>query len=391
MPGMLSCFPIACKKIVMANRMRKMREELRKIDEKHRNFNFTHSNIASIDDHQHYDDQRRRTSSEVNEAEIVGRDGEKKAILGMLSSANKEGTIILPIYGLGGMGKTTLAGLVYNDTQFKKYDHRVWVYVSQVFDLDKIKRSIVSQLQKNTIQHDTDMELINHRLDELLPGKKILIVLDDIWEQNDFELEKLKQMLRVGNKGIMIDVIVTTRNEDIARKICTKEQYKLQPLQDDMCWSIIKRFSQFECRSNKEQFERIGKEIAKKCGGVALAAQALGYMLKTKDLHGWSEVNNSDLWKESPEDEYSPHTAVLPSLKLSFESMPSRLRLCFSYCAILPKGYDIIEDDLIYQWIALDFIEPSRGKEYTKQLFGMSFLQHSKLPSAMVSYYCNCK
>ncbi|CAL4997866.1 unnamed protein product [Urochloa decumbens] len=386
MPGMLSCFPISCKKIVLANRMRKMREELRRIDEKHKSFNFTRSTNTSIDDQQHFYDQRRRTSSEVNEAEIVGRDEEKQAIIGMLSaSANKEETVILPIYGLGGMGKTTVAGLVYNDTQFKKYDNRVWVYVSQVFDLEKIGRSIISQLQKTGIQQNTDMQLINQSLDDLLPDKKILIVLDDIWEENDFELDKLKQMLRVGKKGIRIDVIVTTRNEDIARKICTKEQYKLQPLQDDMCWSIIKRFSQLECRSNKEQFERIGQEIAKKCGGVALAAQALGYTLKAKDLHGWSEVNNSDIWKESPEDEHSPHSAVLPSLKLSFESMPPRLRLCFSYCAILPKGYDIIEDDLIYQWIALDFIKPSRGKEYTKQLFGMSFLRHSKLPSAGIA------
>ncbi|CAL5011520.1 unnamed protein product [Urochloa decumbens] len=334
MPGMLSCFPISCKKIVLANRMRKMREELRRIDEKHKSFNFTRSTNTSIDDQQHFDDQRRRTSSEVNEAEIVGRDEEKQAIIGMLSaSANKEETVILPIYGLGGMGKTTVAGLVYNDTQFKKYDHRVWVYVSQVFDLEKIGRSIISQLQKTGIQQNTDMQLINQSLDDLLPDKKILIVLDDIWEENDFELDKLKQMLRVGKKGIRIDVIVTTRNEDIARKICTNEQYKLQPLQDDMCWSIIKRFSQLECRSNKEQFERIGQEIAKKCGGVALAAQALGYTLKAKDLHGWSEVNNSDIWKESPEDEHSPHSAVLPSLKLSFESMPPTPEVRAIHCS----------------------------------------------------------
>ncbi|XP_062195225.1 putative disease resistance protein RGA1 [Phragmites australis] len=381
MLGMLSCLPITCKKIVLANRMKKMRGDLRRIDEQQRSFNFTRSTSASIDQQHH--DQRRRTSSEVNDADIVGRDGEKQAIIGMLSaSENKQETMIVPIYGLGGMGKSTLAGLVYNDNQFiKKYDHRVWVYVSQVFDLEKIGWSIISQLQKTGNQQNTDMELINQSLDDLLPNKKILIVLDDIWEENDFELEKLKRMLRVGKKGIMIDVIVTTRKEDIAKKICTKEQYKLEPLQDDMCWCIIKRFSQLQRKTNKEQHERIGQEIAKKCGGVALAAQALGYMLESKDLHGWSEVNNSDIWKESSEDEYSPHSTVLPSLKLSFESMPPRLRLCFSYCAIFPKGYDIIEDDLIYQWTALDFIEPSRGKEYMKQLFGMSFLQHSKLPS----------
>jgi len=117
-------------------------------------------------------------------------------------------------------------------------------------------------------------------------------------------------------------------------------------------------------------------ELAKKCGGVALAAQALGYMLQSKDLPGWAEINNSDIWNESSED----NGGVLPSLKLSYERMPPQLRICFSYCAIFPKGHNITQDDLIHQWIALGFIKPSIGKEYIRQLLGMSFLQVSKLP-----------
>ncbi|CAL5052453.1 unnamed protein product [Urochloa decumbens] len=275
------------------------------------------------------------------------------------------------------MGKSTLAQLVYNDAQFKKYDHRIWVYVSRYFSLKKIGSSIISLIQMEGSQQNRDtLEVINQCLDNLLHGKKVLIVLDDLWEDDDTELEKLRSMLHVGKKGSMIDVIVTTRNEDIARKVSTNKPYKLQPLKEHICWEIIKSYSKFEDKHNQQILEKIGLEIAQKCGGVPLAAQALGYMLQSKDLSGWTEINDSDIWNESSKD----NGGVLPSLKLSYERMAPGLRICFSYCAIFPKGHNIAEDDLIHQWIALDFIKPSKGKEYIRQLLGMSFLQVSKLP-----------
>lgn len=110
---------------------------------------------------------------------------------------------------------------------------------------------------------------------------------------------------------------------------------------------------------------------------MALAAQAIGFMLRSiDDLSGWTEINNNDIWNASSED-----NDVLPSLKISYEKMPSQLRICFSYCAIFPKGHNIIEDDLVQQWIALDFTGQSKGKEYVNTLLGMSFLQVSMLPS----------
>ncbi|KAF8644890.1 hypothetical protein HU200_066286 [Digitaria exilis] len=372
-PGILSCLPVAHKRIALANRMKSIREDLRKINKDFQDFNFSVGRSGTSEQH----NDVRETSSDLPEKTIISRHREKQEIINLLSARNNnDETIIIGIHGLGGMGKSTLAQLVYND-QFKNYDHPVWVYISQDFNLKRIGNSIISQISTEGGQQNRDtLEAINRCLKNLLHGKKVLIVLDDLWEE-DTELERLKTMLQVGKKGTMVDVIVTTRNEDIARKVSTCKSYELQPLKDETCWEIIKRYSEFEDQPNKRRLEEIGLDIAKKCGGVPLAAQALGYMLRSKDLDVWTETNNSDIWNESSDD----NGGVLPSLKLSYERMQPQLRMCFSYCAIFPKGHNIAADDLIYQWIALGFInKPSKGKEYIRQLLGMSFLQVSKLP-----------
>jgi hypothetical protein len=359
-----------------------MREKLRKINNEFQDFNFSQSGISNLAD-QH--DDARETSSRLPENPIIGRMGEKQEIINLLSAGtNNDETVIVAIHGLGGLGKSTLAQQVYHDAQFKKYDHRIWVYVSRDLSLKKIGSSIISLITKEGGQQNRDtLEAINQCLDNLLHGKKVLIVLDDLWEENDTELGRLKSMLHVGRKGTMIDVIVTTRSEDIAGKVSTCKPYKLQPLNDETCWEIIKRYSRFEDQHNQERLQQIGLDIAKKCKGVPLGAQALGYMLQSKNLMEWIEINNSDIWNES----YKENSGVLPSLKLSYERMSPQLRICFSYCAIFPKGHIIVEDELIHQWIALDFIKPSKGKVYIRKLLGMSFLQVSKFPKVQQQYF----
>ncbi|VAI51710.1 unnamed protein product [Triticum turgidum subsp. durum] len=378
MIGKLDCFAIA-PKIAMAYKMKKMRGQLRKIKEDHESFKFTHDNSSLIDVHQLPDP--RETTSNVIESLIIGRDKDRMNVLSLLSTSNnnKEHITVLPICGLGGIGKSTLAQLVFNDTQFKDYNHRVWVYVSQVFDLKKIGNSIISQVLGKGSQNLDTRELIDQRLKDLLQDKKTLIVLDDIWETDNFQLDQLKLMLNVGSK---MKVLVTTRSKDIARKMCTVgvQPYLLDPLDNDMCWRIIKQNSGFESRVDKGQAEPVGQIIARKCGGLPLASQALGFLLSGMDLSDWKAMCNNDIWDEPFSD-----STVLPSLKLTYNTLTPYLRLCFAYCGIFPKGHNINKDDLIHQWIALGFIEPSNNfsaiqlaEKYIRQFMGMSFLQHSK-------------
>src|SRR3954462_15619789 len=121
--------------------------------------------------------------------------------------------------------------------------------------------------------------MLHKRLKELFASKSILIVLDDLWEENPKEFHKLKFMLGLG-QGSKV-TIVTTRDRGLARRICSPAvtPYKLETLTVNDCWTIIKQKAGFEGQVDQEQLEHIGREIATKCGGVALAAQSVGYML----------------------------------------------------------------------------------------------------------------
>ncbi|KAM0920466.1 hypothetical protein ACQ4PT_007487 [Festuca glaucescens] len=195
----------------MVNKMDKMRQDLEVITDQQKNFRLlegTNANEPKLTD-------IRETSSTL-ETQIIGRSKEKDEILASLFDSITEHITVLPIYGIGGLGKTTLAKLVYNSSQFKEYT-QVWVYVSQKFDLKEIGNSIISQLAEKDERKHTVIQMIHNSLQKILDNKKILIVLDDLWEGDEFHLESLMDMLRVGKGGNVV-VIVTTRDESIAKK-----------------------------------------------------------------------------------------------------------------------------------------------------------------------------
>lgn len=374
MIGMLPCFPIVPKKNFLANKMKLMKARLQQLQEEALSYNF----IASVE-LVHEVIYARRTTPDLDLANVVGRVEDKQKIIQVLSATVRDATqgpIILPVFGLGGIGKTTLAAMVFNDLQLQEYKFRAWVHVSPEFDLRKIGMSIISQVSDEDINNiaSNDLEYITERLTVLLTGMKVLIVLDDLWEENSAQLECLKRMLSAGKKVIMI---VTTQSAAIAREICSIKPYKLNPLSDEMCWTIIKRTSYYQYRFRKEKIEQIGRVLARKCLGIPLAAKELECLLQYKDLHVWEQkLASNDIIRSEAGD------SLMTSLILSCRGMPPNMKLCFAYSGILKEGGNMVKHDLIHQWIALDFIEPSDvvsasqiAEEYFSRLLDVSFLQ----------------
>ncbi|KAM0884054.1 hypothetical protein ACQ4PT_031275 [Festuca glaucescens] len=220
-------------KIKMPRKMKEIQKRLQKIADDRNNYRV----LPEIRSEQKQVPDIRETAGNVEETEIIGRTHEKLEILARISDSTTQGTTILPICGIGGIGKTTLARLVFNDSEFKQYS-KMWVYVSQKFEMKKIGNILISQLSSESPISD-DLHSIQTRLQDLFTGRRILIILDDLWEKNPSRLQELKAMLKQG-EGSKVLVVVTTREKSIAQEIGSVDPFELPPLSDQMCWDILK-------------------------------------------------------------------------------------------------------------------------------------------------------
>nr|XP_010921564.1 putative disease resistance protein RGA1 [Elaeis guineensis] len=356
---------------MMVHKVKSLRARLDKIAEEKNKFHFAPNRWPEI--------EKRDTFSMVDESRIVGRDGDKEKIMKLLLDTTTEEDIsVIPIVGMGGLGKTTLAQLVFNDgrTNSEVFDLRIWICVSGDFNLKTIVQPILDATKEKC--DINNLESIASCLARVFTERRYLLVLDDCWNENQDEWEKLKLLLKDGKRGSKI--IVTTRSKKVAMIMKTVEPFHLQGLSIDDCWELFK-WKAFE-KGEEEKYPNlviIGMEIVKKCGGVPLAANALGSLMRFKRTEdSWLAVKNSEIWRLEQEDK------ILPSLRLSYTQMPSPLKQCFAYCSIFPKHYEIDKEKLIQQWIALGFIRSregqswpleDKGNEYFNHLLWMSFLQ----------------
>ncbi|KAK4489714.1 hypothetical protein RD792_000348 [Penstemon davidsonii] len=295
----------------------------------------------------------RETCSVINESHpIYGRDEEKEKIVDILVNKVREckELSILPIIGIGGLGKTTLAQLVFNDEQVAgHFDIKIWVCVSDNFDYKTLIKAILESASGSGSASDmVHLDTLQRRLSELLSQKRYLIVLDDVWNEDQEEWSVLKSFLACGSSGASI--IVTTRLKSVAGIMSTFPSHQLTGLSEEDCWFLFKKraFERQEEEGEYPNLEAIGKQIVKKCVGVPLAAKTLGGLLRFKrNEKEWSQMKESEIWDLPQTD-----TSILPALRLSYNHLPLRLRQCFAFCAIYPKDSVIEKKKLILMWVA---------------------------------------
>ncbi|CAL5379788.1 unnamed protein product [Camellia sinensis] len=199
------------------------------------------------------------------------------------------------------------------------------------------------------------------QLSKTLAGKKFLLVLDDVWDYGHDGWNLLQSPFGVGAPGSKI--IVTTRDRGVAKQMGMYKYHNLHNLSYDDCWLIFSQHA-FQNRNIEEcqELESIGKKIVEnRCRGLPLAARALGSLLCCKqEEREWKAILNSNIWNEE--------SGILPALKLSNLHLPSHLRTCISYCAIIPKDYEFRETELVLLSMAEGLIEQPKGGEQMEDL-----------------------
>ncbi|KAM4119127.1 hypothetical protein ACJW30_03G036400 [Castanea mollissima] len=366
----------------MAKKIKVMRKRLDAIAKDRNNFQLVEQRPSET-----LTRDRDQTSSLIHEEEIFGREKDKEILVDLLLySEVKENVSFLSIVGIGGMGKTTLARYVYNDRRVLGYFNlKMWVCVSDNFDVKKITKKIFESATGKKPEN-LEMDNLQIKLCEELNQKKYLLVLDDVWNEDEEKWSILKGILMSGLKGSK--VVITTRTKLIANITSTISPYDLLGLSEKQSWSL---FKQMAFRNGEEtikpKIEEIGMDIVQKCCGVPLAIKAIGRILYFKETEKeWLNIKNREFTNVTQEENNS---GILPILKLSYDYLPSHLKCCFAYCSLFPKDHEISKSKLINLWIAQGFIQSSNAKlhmedvedvanEYCKALLWRSFFQEAR-------------
>ncbi|XP_048320589.2 putative disease resistance protein RGA3 [Ziziphus jujuba] len=359
----------------IAKKMKHVSDKLDKLSKERMNFHLR----EVVEDRRYVQvSNKQETDSFVDKKHVYGREIDKDKIVEFLvdNSRNSNDLLIYPIVGMGGMGKTTLAKIVFNDERVSEhFETKLWVCVSEDFDVKRLIKAIIESATEKVCEA-LDMDPLKRRLHNILERKKFFLVLDDVWNEHQDHWESLKNVLACGINGSSI--LVTTRLQNVARIMGTIPMHELFGLPEDDCWSVFKHRAFGNDSEERPSLVKIGKEIVRKCKGNPLATKTLGSLLRFEsEEKEWVSIKESELWN-LPQDE----TSILPALKLSYLHLPIELRRCFAFCAMFPKDYLIVKETLLHLWIANDLIssrgnmeEEEIGNKICKELYSRSFFQ----------------
>ncbi|CAM0906614.1 unnamed protein product [Alopecurus aequalis] len=278
--------------------------------------------------------------------------------------------MVVPIFGFGGLGKTTLAMTTYQ-TASASFQCRAFVTVSQKFDVKALIRDILRQIiqpvdgptpRVDSLKgmEEWDMGQLANELRQKLENKKYLIVLDDIWTVSAWE--GIRFSLPNSHTGSRI--MVTTRMKTVAQACCLHEYdraYEIEPLTGSESSELFFK----KIFGNKENcptvLKNISEKILGKCGGVPLAIVSIAGLLASTSVHScdrWEKVYNS----LGLELETSPWLEKLKNiLELSYNDLPYHLKTCFLYLSIYPEDHKVRRTSLLRRWIAERFVTEKRG------------------------------
>lgn len=289
---------------------------------------------------------------------MVGFEDELTKLVGALTG-DQPRLQIIPILGMGGIGKTTLARNGYEDARtLHRFDFRAWATISHEYSVTEIfSKLLSSQSSKSGGEsgQETEHQLI-HELYKKIKGRRYLIILDDMWTIETWN--EIQRFFPDDNNGSRI--VLTTRQSDLAlhfRSSCCE----MSLLDEDQSWELfcVKAFArEAGCPGGLEQ---IGKKIVKKCKGLPLSIVVIAGFL------GRSEMTQ-EYWTYVAEDENyvrnlgGDDARSLDILSLSYSHLPAHLKPCFLHTGIFPEDHEIRVSRLVKLWVGEGFIKPDKTR-----------------------------
>ncbi|KAK3429490.1 hypothetical protein EUGRSUZ_E00913 [Eucalyptus grandis] len=287
----------------------------------------------------------KRTYDHIKE-DFVGREDSIEELVKELSNDGQKQRVIF-IWGMGGLGKTSLAKKVIAHDKVKNtFDGIAWACISQEYNPKDILVGILVKLipdQRERVMKMMDDELFK-TLYEIQQEKRCMVVLDDIWTKEAWD--SLQAAFPI--KNMRSKLLITTRNKEVAEYIDPQGLFhEPRCLSNQESWDLLKKWAFLETKVITEDMKNLAYELLKKCAGLPLAIIVLGGLLAVNE---WKTIH------EKINLHFSDKSDVSKVLALSYDDLPWHLKPCFLYLSSFPEDVEIPATKVLYMWIAEGFV-----------------------------------
>ncbi|CDP21293.1 unnamed protein product [Coffea canephora] len=316
----------------------------------------------------------RQTDSTIVRRDVLGRDEDESEIVKKLLTETESVISVIPITGMGGLGKTTLAKAIYKNEQIVgHFDQTMWVCVAEKVDrIEVVFKMILESLIGGKVEGDR-REVIVQKIQHELKEKRYFLVLDDLWNDQEVLLDDFFSTLAGLNAKKGSWCLVTTRLQEVATILSRHPpinftRHEIGRLCNDDCWSIMKKWANVAEEVPKE-LEDIREQVLRRCDGLPLAAKLIGGLLSKKRKEEWLSILEESLLN-------GDQGGIEQIIKVSFDHLsPAPVKKCFAYCSIFDQDTKLEQDLLVEHWMAEGFLQPDSQNERTMEKIGYEYLR----------------
>nr|GMC46966.1 disease resistance protein At4g27190-like [Ipomoea batatas] len=264
------------------------------------------------------------------------------------------------VWGMGGVGKTTLVKNLNNElTDDPTFNIVIWVVVSQNATVESIQSKIAERLELHMMNKEVSKESMASRLYNKLKGERFLLILDDIWEEINLDVVGIPRP----NEHTDSKIILTTRDFNVCQQMLTDIDFQMGRLHPEEAWKLFRETVEEEVVDD-DQIKPMAEAIVKECDGLPLALIMVGASLRKKREIGLWECALHSLKKSEPSRIRGVEEKVYKPLKWSYDSLQGQqLKSCFLFFCLFPEDFEIDTYKLVQYWVAEGLIDEQQNFE----------------------------